>query len=211
MLVDRPVTESRPESSRARRSRRGGASELIRSIEDLIGAGAVEAVQDLLGSHGLPNAGVDSVRLQIAPDPQTGGLAVVVDPSTLRQAGRHASTSNGDNRSSSRNKESSPQAIRNKLFGRLDAANSFGLLSTAQRCHEEVKLVQTGFLTSDRTVRLVNHVVNALLPSAKVKAREAKAKADQEKLEREEKERLQREAKAAETKGTSRRRKPNLS
>ena len=68
-LVDTPATESRQETP-ARRQR-GGATRgtpeydaWAQSIEEMIGTGAVEALQELLGSHGLGHlSGPDQIQI----------------------------------------------------------------------------------------------------------------------------------------------------
>lgn len=159
-----------------RRSRFGGGGlfssapypDLLQTIEELVGGGALQLVQELMNRGGLPPLGAD-IHVEVPP-----GAAGLLNPErgALHRHGRTAiSTSVGlrDSRA---------------VTGRSDSTE-FGPLPTIQRWQQEAELTH-GKHAQERVQRLCNPIILALLPEARETARIEK--------EREEKERAAREA-----------------
>lgn len=176
-LVDTPATESRQETP-ARRQR-GGATRgtpeydaWAQSIEEMIGTGAVEALQELLGSHGLGHlSGPDQIRVQVAQGPD-GGQVMVIDPSPAAAAAQsHAAAQ----RTHVRGGEAvPPPRTTRQLTDRINSTAEFLPITTVQRWQEEARITAGSVLAAERIARLVNHVINVLHPPARLLAQEAK-------------------------------------
>lgn len=181
LLVDTPTTESRQETP-ARRQR-GGATRgtpeydaWAQSIEEMIGAGAVEALQELLGSHGLGHlSGPDQIRVQVAQGPD-GGQVMVIDPSPAAAAAQaHAAAQ----RTQVRGGEAvpAPRTAR-QLTDRINSTAEFLPITTVQRWQEEARITAGNVLAAERIARLVNHVINVLHPPARLVAQHAAQEAE---------------------------------
>ncbi|GAA5823738.1 hypothetical protein JCM11251_003273 [Rhodosporidiobolus azoricus] len=193
LLVEGPSAEARVESA-ARRPRGPGATsrdspayqEWVRSVEQMLGPGGVNTLQEVLGSHGLAHlSGPDQLRIQLAPGPD-GGMAVVIDPSPGLRAAQQAAHEPAHRHTTS----SSHRSVARQLSDRLNAASAFLPVQTSQRWQEEGKILQGCVLTAERVARLVNHLVNVLHPPAREEAKEQKKKAEEQRKKEEEEERV---------------------
>ncbi|KAI0063633.1 hypothetical protein BV25DRAFT_1854068 [Artomyces pyxidatus] len=141
-----------------------GHQDLLQTIEDIIGGGAVQLFQHIINRRG-PGGGTETIRLDVP-----AGTLVNLDRGLLpRRGGVGAS-------------------LRIERASRPTEGREFDPLLTLQRWGEEVKILHGKFY-SDRFAKLGNHVVLALLPAAieeaKV-AKEAKIAADKASAERRE-------------------------
>ncbi|GAA5889291.1 hypothetical protein JCM6882_000697 [Rhodosporidiobolus microsporus] len=194
LLVEAPSNEARVESA-ARRPRGANATsrdspayqEWVRSVEQMLGPGGVNTLQEVLGSHGLAHlSGPDQLRIQLAPGPD-GGMAVVIDPSPgIRAAQAQAAQEPAHRHTAS----SSHRSAARQLSDRLNAASAFLPVQTNQRWQEEGRILQGCVLVAERVARFVNHVVNVLHPPAREVAKEEKKKAEEERKKEEEEERI---------------------
>ena len=160
--------QSRSVSSR--RARSGAtpvnpAAEVLQTIEDLIGGGAMQIVQELMNRTGFAGALGADIRVEV---PQ-GGL--FSDRLHMNRHGR-ATISTSVRLRDPRSGES-----------RTDGSE-FGPLHTLQRWSEEGKITHGKHL-QDRVQRLCNHIILALLPDAREAAKKEKEKEEKERAERE--------------------------
>ncbi|KAH7888738.1 hypothetical protein F5I97DRAFT_2004510, partial [Phlebopus sp. FC_14] len=154
----------------ARRSQRGGnvtQSELVQSIEDIIGGDAVQVFQHIVNRSGGTR---ETIRVDVAP----GAFAGLEHGMMHRLAGLF---------SGNRAERVSGQESRSDTRG-------FDPLLTVQRWTDEAKILN-GKHVSERANRLGNHVVLALLPAAveAAKEREEQRRVAQTKAEEEAKQR----------------------
>jgi len=150
LLVEGPPPDARLETA-ARRPRGNNATsrdspayqEWVRSVEQMLGPGGVNTLQEVLGSHGLAHlSGPDQLRIQLQPGPD-GGMAVVIDPTPgLRAAAAqqpqphaHESTRHGTGAPTSR-------SVARQLSDRINAASAFLPVQTNQRWQEEGRILQ---------------------------------------------------------------------
>ncbi|GAA5942817.1 hypothetical protein JCM10213_002959 [Rhodosporidiobolus nylandii] len=197
-LLVEASNEARVESA-ARRPRGTNATsrdspayqEWVRSVEQMLGPGGVNTLQEVLGSHGLSHlSGPDQVRIQLAPGPD-GGMAVVIDPSPGLRAAQAQATHESSHRHSS-NPQSARSAAR-QLSDRINAASAFLPVQTSQRWSEEGRILQGCVLTSERAARLTNYIINVLHPPARELAKEQRKKDEERRKKEEEEERAEQE------------------
>ncbi|BGP42101.1 E3 ubiquitin-protein ligase tom1 [Rhodotorula kratochvilovae] len=200
LLVEGPQQDARAETA-SRRPRGNNATsrdspayqEWVRSVEQMLGPGGVNTLQEVLGSHGLAHlSGPDQLRIQLAPGPD-GGMAVVIDPTPgLRaaQQQQHAHTHH-----ESRHGASQPTArsVARQLSDRINAASVFLPVQTNQRWQEEGRILQGCVLVAERVARLANHLINALHGPAREQAKEERKKAEERRRKEEEEERIEEE------------------
>ncbi|GAA5969495.1 hypothetical protein JCM11641_008133 [Rhodosporidiobolus odoratus] len=200
LLVEAPSSEARPEAA-PRRQRGANATsrdspayqEWVRSVEQMLGPGGVNTLQEVLGSHGLSHlSGPDQLRIQLAPGPD-GGMAVVIDPSPGLRAAQAQASQDSAHRHTSSSNPNSARSVARQLSERLNAASAFLPMQTNQRWQEEGRILQGCVLVAERVARLVNHVVNALHAPAREEARVQKKKAEEQRKKDEEVERLEEE------------------
>ncbi|EJD02952.1 uncharacterized protein FOMMEDRAFT_107991 [Fomitiporia mediterranea MF3/22] len=178
-------------SAQNRRARGGGIlpsnpySEVIQTIEELVGGGALQLVQELMTRNGIGGALGADIRVEVPHG--AGGL--LVDRTQMTRQGGRTSISTSVRLRDPRSADS-----------RTDTPE-FGPLQTIQRWSEEAKITHGKHL-QERVQRLCNHIVLALLPDAREAAKKAKEKEEKEKAEREtaEKEAAEKAAKEAEEK-----------
>ncbi|KAK4704493.1 hypothetical protein P7C70_g1715, partial [Phenoliferia sp. Uapishka_3] len=175
LLTDAPANDSQ-QNAPSRRQRRGPNQETpeysawVQSIEQMVGAGAVEALQDLLGRNGLGHlSGPDQIRLQVAPGPD-GGLALVIDPNPNGVAAQAVTAA----AVGGRHHRIAPHSHR-RTSSSSDRYSTQSLIPTVTpaRWGEEAR-VATGILPAERIARLTNYVINVLHPAARLVARQAK-------------------------------------
>ena len=178
LLVDTPT----PGSDSAARRQRGDGSRgtpeynaWVHSIEQMLGGGAIEQLQQLLSAHGM--ARIDSpnqIRIQPNTGPE-GGLAVVLDPPPQPLA--------AGARAPPRIPVVAPAArTARQLTERINSTTDFLPVTTVQRWQDEIRICGSSVLLAERVERLVNHVINELHAPARLinqqaKEDEAKAKA----------------------------------
>ncbi|GAA6003447.1 E3 ubiquitin-protein ligase TOM1 [Rhodotorula paludigena] len=186
LLVEGPSPEAQAAAA-ARRPRGNNATsrdspayqEWVRSIEQMLGPGGVNTLQEVLGSHGLSHlSGPDQLRIQLAPGPD-GGMAVVIDPTpgiraTQQQAAHALHHGPEPTRTSS-----SSRSVARQLSDRINAASAFLPVQTNQRWQEEGRILQGCVLIAERVARMTNHLINVLHAPARVEAKEARAKAEE--------------------------------
>ena len=209
LLTDSPSHDSQLGTSSGRRHRRGAAANetpeyaaWVQSIESMVGAGAVEALQDLLGRNGLGHlSGPDQIRLQLAPGPD-GGLALVIEPNLAGGAGPGgAAQAVAAAAAGGRHHRIAPHTHTHSARRSSDRYSTQSLIPivTPARWGEEVR-VATGILPAERTARLTNYVINVLHPAARTLAAQTKkvelerqAEADRAAEEEEKREAAERE------------------
>ncbi|KAM0790628.1 hypothetical protein ACM66B_004490 [Microbotryomycetes sp. NB124-2] len=207
LLTEPPVETPTTAPSRRQRGGRGPEYEAwANNIEQVLGPGGVDTLQELLGAHGLSHlSGPEQLRVGIAPGPD-GTLTMVIDPTPAMQHGHggahghahahahgHAATRHQHRSTSSTTQ--APRSVHRQLCDRLNAVGELVPKSTLIRWQEESKIIQGGGLTSERSARLTNHVINYLHGPARARATETKRKEQEAKAKREqaEKERSERE------------------
>lgn len=191
LLVDAPSSDSQ-QNAPSRRQQRGASqqesaayNEWVQNIEQMVGAGAVEALQDLLGRNGLGHlSGPDQISLQIAPGPE-GGLALMINPSGGAAAGAPGGIGRHQHRLSTTPRSGRREPDR-------FATDALVPVMTVPRWVEEARDA-TGILPAERIARLSNHVINILHPVARRAAHlaeeaDAERHAQEEKEEKEERE-----------------------
>ena len=212
LLVESSTNETAQAASGSRRQRVGPAGarntaeyqQWAESVEQMIGPGAVEALQQLLDNNGMPPiTGPDQVRLSITRGPD-GGLSMMVDPTSLRgevQTAPRGGAVDPINALLDSRRRPSPSArsVAKQLTDRLNASQEFMPQPTLVRWGEEGRVLQSSVLVAERVARLANHVVNLLHPPARALAKEEeeKRRAEEAKTERkrqEEADKAEREA-----------------
>ncbi|KAI5477219.1 E3 ubiquitin-protein ligase HUWE1 [Pseudohyphozyma bogoriensis] len=187
LLIDTPAVDG-DNGGPSRRQRRNQAQSQdtpeyqawVQQIERAVGVGAVEALQELLGSYGLEHlTGPEQIRLAPGPD---GGIAMVID--------RSSQVAPGGGRSRA-HQHSAPRSGRHGT-DRASTSQFFPVVTT-QRWQEEGRIMQGSVLTAERIARLTNHLINVLHPAAREAARLAK-EAEVERIEKEAREQEKRDA-----------------
>ena len=180
------------------------------SVEQMIGPGAVEALQQLLDNNGMPRiTGPDQVRLSIARGPD-GGLSMMVDPTSLRGEVQTAPRGGVDPINALLDARrarpaQSARSVAKQLTDRLNASQEFMPQPTLVRWGEEGRVLQSSVLVAERVQRLTNHLINLLHPPARAVAKEEDVRrkveeaAAAEKKRKEEQEKAEREAAEAQT------------
>lgn len=141
----------------------------VQSIEQMLGGGAIEQLQQLLSAHGM--ARIDSpnqIRIQPNTGPE-GGLAVVLDPAPQPLA---APRPGAGGRAQAG--QAAPRASRHPTE-RAAATGDFYPVTTVQRWQEEGRICQGSVLAAERIARLVNHVINELHGPARLIAEQTRA------------------------------------
>lgn len=168
-----------------RRSRFGGGNlltssssypDILQTIEELVGGGALQLVQELMNRGGLHPLGAD---IHVEVPTGTAGLLQPERTSLHRHARSGISATVGL-------RDSRPGASRSD-------SGEFGPLPTIQRWQQEAELTH-GKHAQGRFQRLCNHIILSLLPEARELARIEREREERERVEREEKERVEREA-----------------
>ncbi|KAJ4483401.1 hypothetical protein J3R30DRAFT_3834848 [Lentinula aciculospora] len=165
----------------------GGTSELLQTIEELVGGGAVQLFHHIMtrgrGGGGGAGGGVpETIRLDVP-------AGAIMDLGRNYHPHRRPPVISASVRME-RNTRTSPNSS--------SQVRTLDPLLTLQRWAEEVKVLHGDFVT-DRASKLVNHLINALLPNAisaakqageedAAREREAAAKAQREKEAKEQKE-----------------------
>ncbi|SGY62078.1 BQ5605_C007g04651 [Microbotryum silenes-dioicae] len=176
LLVETPASDGGADSMVSRRNRGAGArgtpeyEAWANNIERMLGPGGVDTLHQLLGQHGLAHlSGPDQLRVGIAPGPD-GGLAMVIDPTPLPHAqGGEAQSAARTYRSSTTTAGVPPssRSVARQLAERLGATSEFFPVQTAQRWNDESKIIQGAMTTVERSSRLTQHVINALIAPAR--------------------------------------------
>ncbi|KAK4052443.1 E3 ubiquitin-protein ligase tom1 [Microbotryomycetes sp. JL201] len=203
LLTEPPVETPTTAPSRRGRGGRGPEYEAwANNIEQVLGPGGVDTLQELLGAHGLSHlSGPEQLRVGIAPGPD-GTLTMVIDPTPAMQHGHGGGHGHGHSHGVTRHAHRStasaaqqPRSVHRQLSDRLNAVSDMTPKSTLIRWQEESKIIQGGGLTSERSARLTNHVINHLHGPARARAAETKRKEQEARAKREqaEKEKLERE------------------
>ncbi|THH06601.1 hypothetical protein EW145_g3974 [Phellinidium pouzarii] len=169
-----PSGQLRAQSRRARGSgsimANGGAYvDILQTIEELVGGGAMQLVQELMTRTGIGGAIGADIHVEVPQPPPV--LFGNPDRSQLQRQGRPGISTSVRLRDprTSEGRSENPE---------------FGPLPTIQRWTEEAKITHGKHL-QDRTQRLCNHIVLALLPDAREEAKRAKEKEEKEKAEKE--------------------------
>ncbi|KAJ3821015.1 hypothetical protein F5878DRAFT_550493 [Lentinula raphanica] len=190
LLLDASSHHNRPTSTTLRGARNpqrimaGGTTELLQTIEELVGGGAVQLFHHIMtrGRGGGAAGIVPEIRL----DMPAGAIMDLGRYYHLPHRRPPAISASVRMERSTRTSPTSSQA------------RALDPLLTLQRWAEEVKIIHGDFV-ADRASKLVNHLINQMLPDAietakKVKEeeaarqREAEAAAQQQKEEKERKE-----------------------
>ncbi|KAJ3855492.1 hypothetical protein EV368DRAFT_72228 [Lentinula lateritia] len=181
LLLDTSSQAGRPTSSTFRGARNpqrimaGGTTELLQTIEELVGGGAVHLFPHIMTRGGVP----ETIRLD-------------VPAGAIMDLGRHYHLPHLRMERNTRTPPASSQA------------RTLDPLLTLQRWAEEVKVLH-GDLVADRASKLANHLVNTMLPNAievaqkateEEAARECDSEAKAQQHEKEEEERKEAEDKA---------------
>lgn len=179
LLLDTSVSANRATSTQSRGARQshrlvtGSATDVVQTIEDLIGGGAVQLFQHIM-TRGRGGGGPETIRLDVPT-----GAVVNLERGMLQRRGPIYSA-----------------AVRVERGARPNQSSRHGRdldpLLTLQRWAEEVKILHGDFV-AERVGKLANHVSLALLPAAvkalaeanireqeSMRRREAQAKAEEE-------------------------------
>lgn len=153
LLVDTPASDQRLDApSRRQRGGRGPEYDAwVNNIEQILGPGGVDTLQELLGAHGLAHlSGPDQLRVGIAPGPD-GTLAMVIDPSPALAAQAAGAQNAGHARGHhhhrpvpTANASTSTRSTSRQLGDRVTAACGFVPLPTVQRWQEESRMMTQG-------------------------------------------------------------------
>lgn len=181
LLVDSSVASERERRRSGFASSAGGANRTtptydawVETIEQLIGGGAIEQLQRLLGQAGMPRIeSPDQLRLQRNPGPE-GGLAVVLDPLAVPAPARRSNNAPVDPPAAT-DATSAPRVAR-QLAERINSTSQFLPVTTVLRWQEESRISQGTILAAERVARLMNHVINVLHGPARAIAKEDKEK-----------------------------------
>lgn len=159
LLNEAPATDTRLDTpTRNQRNARGPEYEAwANNIEQMLGPGGVDTLQELLGAHGLSHlAGPDQLRVGIAPGPD-GTLAMVIDPTPAIQQAQaqaqgivqggalrgHGHHHHHHHRSSTTaHGSTSTRSVTRQLTDRLASATEFYPKSTISRWSDECRVVQ---------------------------------------------------------------------
>lgn len=170
LLLDASASSNRVAGSQARGARQsqrlvaGGNTELMQTIEELVGGGAFQLFHHIM-TRGRGGGGPETIRLDVP-----AGMAMNLDRGYLQQR-RHGVIQ-------AVRVERTPRPPQNPTQGRdLDP------LLTLQRWAEEVKILHGDFV-AERAGKLANHVALALLPAAVEAAKQAKIREEEEETAR---------------------------
>ncbi|KAG5651874.1 hypothetical protein H0H81_007094 [Sphagnurus paluster] len=172
LLLDTSTPGHRTPSSQSRGGRQpqrivaGGSAELLQTIDDLIGGGAVQLFHHIM-SRGRGATGTETIRMDVP-----AGAVVNLDRGYLQ----HRRAQPGAFSAAIR--VEAPQGSQDRVGRELDP------LLTSQRWAQEVKILNGEFVT-ERLNKFANHVILALLPAAIEAAKRAKALEEKERIERE--------------------------
>ncbi|CAK5281578.1 unnamed protein product, partial [Mycena citricolor] len=154
----------------------GGPADLLQTLEDLIGGGAVQLFQHVItrnGRNGVP----ETIRLDVP----AGALNTFIQQ---RRVGTSAA------RAMER-----PASSRQNGTAQTPAGRDLEPMITPNRWAEEVKILHGDFVM-DRVAKVGNHVVLALLPAA-IQARKEAQIAEEQKAKEDEAKRIAEEARIA--------------
>lgn len=143
----------------------GGFSEMMRSVESLMGGGTMQFLEMVL-NRGLQGGGDASIRIEL-PDHGRGPPRMHISTGEAEHGQRHAP-------------REAPE--RPEQLDVIAEAQRFVPLPTAARWTEESRLL-CGALAADRSQLVRNHMINRLLPGYHARKRaeaEAKARIDAE-------------------------------
>ncbi|KAI3618920.1 ubiquitin-protein ligase [Moniliophthora roreri] len=184
LLLDASL--NRQPSSHMRGSRQphrivaGGAGDLLQTIEDLVGGGAIQFFHHIM-ARGRGGAGPETIRLD-------------VPPGAFMELGRGYHPRRSHVISASVRMERNPRTTSS-----ANQARTLDPLLTLQRWAEEVKIIHGDFV-GERAGKLANHLILALLPAAIEAEKQAKLKAEEEaRKQREVEAKAQEEADAADS------------
>ncbi|KAJ7287510.1 hypothetical protein C8J57DRAFT_1707813 [Mycena rebaudengoi] len=137
----------------------GGSADLLQTLEDLIGGGAVQLFQHVM-TRGRGGGGPETIRLDVPAAALGGFLQQRRTPGAISAAVRVV--------------ERAPRLNQTQTHGR-----DLEPLLTLQRWAEEIKILHGDFVT-ERVGRLANHITLALLPAAVEAAKKAKLQEEEE-------------------------------
>lgn len=191
LLVDeQDIAGSRAQANSRSATRRGGRSggyhDWVRSIEDLVGGGAMQFLETLLNRSGGADA---SIRIELAPNGaggprmHVGGVGMERGLPGMEDIRRRGGGSSRDATDSSR-RPADPVAV----------VQEFTPMPTQSRWSDECRIVH-GMMATERNNKLRNHVINALMPGLKERLKEAEKKQEEAERERKAKEKELEEAK----------------
>ncbi|KAF5386145.1 hypothetical protein D9615_002574 [Tricholomella constricta] len=170
LLLDTSTPGHRTPSNQPRGTRQpqrivaSGSAELLQTIDDLIGGGAVQLFHHIM-SRGRGAGGAETIRLDVP-----AGAVMNLDRGYLQQRrGPHGSFS---------------AAIRVEPPSHDRIGRELDPLLTSQRWAQEVKILNGEFVT-ERLSKFTNHVILALLPAALEALKRAKALEEKQRVERE--------------------------
>ncbi|KAL0569802.1 E3 ubiquitin-protein ligase tom1 [Marasmius crinis-equi] len=147
----------------------GGTTDLLQTIEELVGGGAIQLFHHIM-ARGRGGGGPETIRLD-------------VPAGAFMELGRSLGRRPPHIISASVRMDRNPRPTPSSTHPR-----SLEPLLTLQRWAEEVKILHGDFV-SERAAKIVNHVILALLPAAIEAEKQAKIKAEEEaKKHREEEE-----------------------
>jgi E3 ubiquitin-protein ligase HUWE1 len=174
LLLDASASVNRVSSGQSRNSRRNqrtivtsSTAELLQTIEELIGGGAVQLFQHVISRGRAVGGAPETIRVNVH-----SGNFINLDRSYLQRRPQGAL--------SAVRVERVPRPSDGRTEGR-----DFDPLLTLQRWAEEVKILHGGFVT-ERVSKLADHVTLALLPAAVEAAKIAKEREEQESATRRE-------------------------
>ncbi|CAG8444226.1 3604_t:CDS:10 [Ambispora leptoticha] len=165
-------TVSGSDQLRGRSSRNGPLGDWTQSIEELIGGGAVQLLEQLL-NRGRGLGGPSTYRLELNP----GSTGLVSGIEVDRMFARPLVTSQDS-------------AVTTLSGDPVAAVQEFTPAPTSQRWYDEARIMY-GTGVADKAAKLVNHILNALVPQALIE--EKKRKEEEARKLREEEERRLRE------------------
>ncbi|CAG8574804.1 10676_t:CDS:2, partial [Dentiscutata heterogama] len=183
LLVNRSPTVpsvASVELTRGRSARNGPLGDWTQSIEELIGGGAVQLLEQLLTrSRGLGHSSTYRLELNTGSSGLVSGIEVDrVFPRTIS--------------SGQENQNMTPPS------DPITAVQEFKPHSTGQRWYDEARMMY-GSSVGEKATKLVNHVYNALVPYAleeEKKRKEREEREREERRQREEEERIKAEEEA---------------
>ncbi|KAF7361866.1 hypothetical protein MVEN_00531100 [Mycena venus] len=181
LLLDASTTARAPpiQTRNSRQPQRivtGGSADLLQTLEDLIGGGAVQLFQHVM-TRGRGGGAPETIRLDV-PAAALGGFLQQRRPGGISAAVRVVERPARPNQAQPQGRDLDP-------------------LLTLQRWTEEIKILHGDFVM-ERVGKLANHVALALLPAAVKAAKEAKILEEQEAALRLEEEKAKAEKEEAE-------------
>ncbi|KAG7098569.1 hypothetical protein E1B28_000502 [Marasmius oreades] len=177
LLLDSSSTRAHPTDLRnsrpPQRLMAGGTTELLQTIEELVGGGAIQFFHHLM-ARGRGGAVPETIRLD-------------VPAGAFMELGRNFHSRRPQMVSASVRMERNPRPSAS-----VNQARSLEPLLTLQRWAEEVKILHGSFV-GDRAAKIANHLIIALLPSAVEAAKQAKIKDEETRRQQEAEEKRRQE------------------